>query len=339
MKKLLLTTAACGLAFAATPANAQVELEIGGYTKMYGAYVDQDETGGEVNSFDVIRNTEVHLGGETTLDNGLTVGYHSEFAADGGEFTTDESYLYFSGNWGRVNLGDEDGAGYLLQVAAPSADANIDGIRQTINPVNYGNLALAGGLTGVAGGTPSGSTNVDGFDYDNDITGHSEKITYLTPNYNGFQAGVSYTHAAVRYEGQFNNVGVITGAGFAHTEDGSGVAGSDDRQAWNVGVDLDVGPFGVGAIYREDDGGSNSSEEETIVLGVDYTTGPFKLGASYYDQENTFTTTTDTTRYSGGVTYTYGPGMTFRGSIGYIEHDGAADVDATYVTLGTQVNF
>mgnify|MGYP001264972474 CR=1 FL=1 len=78
-----------------------------------------------------------------------------------------------------------------------------------------------------------------------------------------------------------------------------------------------------------------------MVVGVDYTTGPFKLGASYFDQENSFTTTTDTVRYSGGVTYTYGPGMTFRGSIGYIEHDvtGAADVDATYVTLGTQVNF
>jgi len=44
MKKLLLTTAACGLAFAATPANAQVELELGGYFKGYGAYVDQDET-------------------------------------------------------------------------------------------------------------------------------------------------------------------------------------------------------------------------------------------------------------------------------------------------------
>ncbi len=94
--------------------------------------------GNEVNDFDMIRNTEIHLTGETTLDNGLTVGAHFETAADGGDdFGVDESYIYMSGGWGRVNVGDEDGAGYLLQVAAPSADENIDGIRQFVNPVNY----------------------------------------------------------------------------------------------------------------------------------------------------------------------------------------------------------
>ena len=141
MKKLLLTTAACGLAFAATPANAQVELELGGYFKGYGAYVDQDETADvatHTNDFDMIRDTELHIGGETTLDNGLTVGAHVEISADAdADIAPDESYVYFSGNWGRVNVGAEDGAGYLLQVAAPSADSNIDGIRQFVQPVNY----------------------------------------------------------------------------------------------------------------------------------------------------------------------------------------------------------
>jgi len=345
MKKLLLTTAACGLAFAATPASAQVDLELGGYFKGYGAYVDQDETGGNVNGFDIIRDTEIHFGGETTLDNGLTVGAHFEATADAETAGLDESYLYFSGNWGRVNFGAEDGAGYLLQVAAPSADSNIDGIRQFVQPVNY--TLLGSAITAV-------QVNNSGIDYDMDISGKSDKFTYLSPIMSGFQIGASYSpdtdaagslagigaedgetyEGAVRYEGQFNNVGVIAGAGYAETDGGAGT----DREAWNAGLDLDVGAFGVGAIYREDNGAS-STDEETIVVGVDYTTGPFKLGASYYDQESTFTTAVDTTRYSGGVTYTYGPGMTFRGSVGFIEHEGAADVDATYVTLGTQVNF
>jgi len=358
MKKLLMTTAVCGLAFAATPANAQVELELGGYFKGYGAYVDQDEAAGTaVNDFDFIRNTEVHLGGETTLDNGLTVGAHAEFAADGGEFTTDESYLYFSGNWGRINVGDEDGAGYLLQVAAPSADSNIDGIRQFVNPVNYGVIGGAG--AGLFGAQFITAANGQGIDYDMDQSGKSTKLTYLSPILNGFQIGASWSpdttnaaengvgadnsaaedtyEGALRYEGQFNNVGVIAGAGYVKTVDET--AGGSDRDAWNVGLDLDVGAFGIGAIYTEDEG-NGTTDEETIVVGVDYTTGPFKLGASYFDQEDSFTTTTDTVRYSGGVTYTYGPGMTFRGSIGYVEHDVAGtDVDATYVTLGTQVNF
>jgi len=362
MKKLLLTTAACGLAFAATPANAQVELELGGYLKAYGAYVDQDENNGEVNDFDMIRETEIHLGGETTLDNGLTVGAHFELEADGEDSTeVEESYLYFSGNWGRFNVGAEDGAGYLLQVAAPSADSNIDGVRQYVQPVNYGVLGLAG-VTGVA----------SGIDYDMDITGKDDKITYLSPILSGFQIGATFSpdsddasdkggigtddvvdtagaayELAVRYEGQFNNVGVIAGAGYALVEnENETAANADDRKAWNAGLDLDMGPFGLGAIYTEDNGADLTSnddvDEETWVVGADYTTGPFKLGASYFTQENTFAVDgLETDRYSAGAVYTYGPGMTFRGSIGYIEHENAAgaDADATYVTLGTQVKF
>ena len=368
MKKLLLTTAACGLVLSAAPASAEgVELNVGGFFKGYGAFVDQDETAGNaVNDFDMIRYTEVHLGGETTLDNGLTVGAHIETAADGQDaFEVDESYVYFSGGWGRVNVGAEDGAGYLLQVAAPSADSNIDGIRQYVQPVNYSILG---------GAAPATGDVANGLDYDMDITGKADKVTYLSPIMSGFQVGLTYSpdsdasddfegvgnddqadtagaayEAAVRYEGEFEGVGVNLGAGYALVEnENENTATSDDREAWNVGADLNFGAFGLGVIYTEDNGsgttvGTDVSEEETLVVGVDYTTGAFKLGASYFDQENSFNVQDDeTTRYSGGVTYTYGPGMTFRGSIGYVEHEDAAaanDVDATYVTLGTQINF
>jgi len=377
MKKILLSSAAlCGLAMVATPAAAQVNLEIGGHFKGYGAYVDQEETGADVNDFDFIRNTEVHFGGETTLDNGLTVGAHIEVEADasatgGDSFGVDESYIYFSGSWGRINVGDEDGASYLLQVAAPSADSNIDGIRQFVNPVN-----LAGALSvadanilspGLIGGQNSG-----GIDYDADASGKTTKLTYLSPIASGLQFGLSFSpdtdgatengiglddvedtigrtyEAALRYEGTFNNVGVIAGAGYSYGDneanDPAVGIDSDDREQWNVGVDLDIGAFGVGVAYVEDNGGLDSGDdEETLVVGVDYTTGPFKLGASYYTQDNTFAVDgLDTERYAGGVTYTYGPGMTLRGSIGYIEHEDGGlseDIDATYVTVGTQINF
>jgi len=429
MKKLLLSTAAiAGLAMIATPAAAQVKLELGGYFKGYGAYVDQDENAdtnsavagvqgaGNVNDLDFIRDTEIHFGGETTLDNGLSVGAHIEADVDGttstgnDSFQVDESYVYFSGGWGRVNFGDEDGASYLLQVAAPSADSNIDGIRQYVQPVNYTAMlgdandatAALNNLANTSGGLSVGGLVGNSVDYDQDPTGKSTKLTYLSPIMNGFQAGLSYVpdaggaddlegigfddvndafgaayEAALRYEGQFNNVGVILGAGYSHVElEGSDftAAGAvptgltaaalgdatDDRTVWNVGADFDIGAFGLGVIYREDDAGeivnvgqtataaaNTGDEEETFVVGADYTTGPFKLGASYLTQDNTYgVENLDTERYSGGVTYTYGPGMTFRGSIGYVEHEltdiggpGSNDIDATYVTLGTQINF
>lgn len=360
MKKLLLASVALsGLAFAA-PAHAEIELEVGGYFKGYGVFVDQDEAAGsdDVNSFDFVRDTEIHLGGETTLDNGLTVGAHFEFDVDGDDNTAvDESYVYFSGNWGRVNFGEEDGAAYLLQVAAPSADSNVDGIRQYIQPLNPTSL----GITGFT----DQSLNLD---YAQDQAKDADKLTYLSPIFSGFQVGLSYApdsdragdvegagtdanvanevdgatyELAARYEGQFQNVGVIAGAGYTHGEEEGNTAGTDDRTAWNVGLDLDIGPFGIGASYSEDDRGEDAAgtdDTEILVIGADYTTGPFKIGASYYNNDVNGTLEVD--RYTGGVNYEYGPGMSFRGSISFTDvENGSEDADGTAVLLGTQIKF
>lgn len=332
MNKLMLGAAAVALTLAVSPAFAAddsgVKLGLGGHFKGYVNYSNEDTT----RSFDFLRDTEVHFGGETTLDNGLTVGAHIEATADGQDsFGVDESYVYMAGSWGRVNAGEEDGAAYLLQVAAPSADDNIDGIRQFINPTRFSNV-----------------------DYANDIAVNGDKLTYLSPVFSGFQAGASYTpkinsnaqsagnrssigdegasEAAVRYEGMVGSVGLIAGAGYTAT--------TQDTDEWNVGADLDIGAFGLGAVYTTLE--QNSDDSDTMVFGADYTTGPFKLGASYLNNDETIGTDTETDRYAAGVTYSYGPGMTFRGSVGYTDVDGlaaTADDNATTVTVGTQINF
>jgi len=350
MKKLLLASVAVsGLAFAA-PAHADIDLEVGGYFKGYGAFVDQDEgTGVDVNEFDIIRDTEIHVDGATTLDNGLTVGAHFEFEVDQADSSvgTDESYVYFSGDWGRVNFGGEDGAAYLLQVAAPSADSNVDGLRQFVSPFNN------------TGGIQTADTAVNTrLDYDMNPTGKADKFTYLSPIFSGFQAGLTFSpdtdaassfqvgtegqidetyEVALRYEGQFENVGVIAGAGYSHGENNNTGANQDDRQVWNVGLDLDIGPFGIGAIYMDDTTAVDNADIETFVVGADYTTGPFKLGVSYLNEDQDGGVEND--RYTGGVTYEYGPGMSFRGSIQQLETDGATDGDGTALLLGTQINF
>lgn len=340
MNKLMLGAAAVALTLAVSPAFAAddsgVKLGLGGYFKGYMNYTNEDD----VRSVDMLRDTEVHFGGETTLDNGLTVGAHIEAAADGADgFEVDESYIYFAGSWGRVNAGNEDGAAYLLQVAAPSADDNIDGIRSFIAPTTLG--------TGLA------------VDYANDIARGSDKITYLSPVFSGFQAGVSFTpelgaagsfgnrasaaaplglsdimEAAVRYEGMISNVGLIAGAGYTTSQD-------SDVDQWNAGVDLDIGAFGLGAVYTNAQFDELATDLDTYAVGVDYTTGPFKLGASYLNTDGDLAAVdTNIDRYAAGVVYSYGPGMTFRGSVGYAEGDfGAASADATTVTIGTQVNF
>ena len=403
MRKLLLGTAAValGMSFVATPASAQVSLDVSGHFKGYMSWIDQDEdvdidldgTADEARSFDMLRETEIHFSGETTLDNGLTVGMHIEADIDAAgsfvsedDFHAEETYAYFSGAWGRVNFGMEDGAAYLLQVAAPSADSNIDGLRQYVSPVNYTLAGDGGLLPGFFAVVAAASAEAVRFDYDLALSGFDNKLTYMTPVFNGFQAGVSYTpestgptvitadfgvntddilgdygevwDVAARYEGQFDEVGVTFGGGFSHVEleqavVAPAVGALDDREAWNVGVDFDWKAFGLGAAYTEDDMGlEGNSDRETWVVGLDYTTGPFKLGASYYDQEVELDGLLSTAgsgdaeidRWSAGVVYTYGPGMTFRGSISAISHEvpaaiGDPDFDATSVMLGTQINF
>jgi outer membrane protein OmpU len=357
MKKILLCSAALvGVAFAAAPAMAQVDVTVGGHTKNYMGYLSQDTTAGnEERNFDMVRESELHFNAEGTADNGLTYGFHVESEVDGGDaFAVEESYLYLASNLGRVNLGSEDGAQYLLQVAAPSADANIDGLRQYINPINAAIL-------------PGGVSAESDYDADNFSAAVDEKVTYLSPNWSGFQFGLSYTpeagdslvaingfntddtendtgsvyEGAVRYEGNFNNVGFAVGAGYAHANvEEDAVDTHEDGAEWNVGADLDIGAFGVGAAYKNVDGtlDGDSDEIDTYVLGADYTTGPFVFGASYLNSEVDSGQEQD--RYTGGVVYTVTEGLTLRGSVGYSDFDNAGtDADATSVLGGVQFNF
>src|ERR1017187_5654705 len=215
MKKLLMCSAAIALGLAvAAPAKADgIKLDLAGHFKGYVTWVNESVTGATTNErhFDILRETEIHFTGETTLDNGLTVGVHHDALIDsttldgtaksGADlFLTRESYAYFSGAWGRVNFGKEDGANYLLQVAVPSADTNYDGLRQSINPEGLGAFGFGGLLaTGATTGNGAGD-GVRGFantgsklDYADDASGFNNKITYLTPVWTGFQAGASYT--------------------------------------------------------------------------------------------------------------------------------------------------
>jgi outer membrane protein OmpU len=277
MKKLLLaSTALLGFVAAATPAAAEINLDLGGHFRGYGVYNDND--GANLQDFDFRRDTEVHFTGEATSDNGLTVGAHYEGFV-GGDIATDEAYAYFSGNWGRVNFGSEDGAAYLLQVAAPSADSNVDGLRVAVQNVNANGAGLISaqsyqGIAGLAnsltnspafGGSYTGtftdrfSSSVGGvgsrlLDYDHADFQDTERLTYLTPKYMGFQAGISYApeagqkvignglaaadsdndageydslwELAARWDGEFQGFGISTGGGYSHGSLENGTPGA-----------------------------------------------------------------------------------------------------------------
>jgi hypothetical protein len=375
MKKYLVATTALISAVIAMPAQAELNLDLGGHFRGYGVYADDDTA--NARDFAFVRDTEIHFTGEATSDNGLTVGVHYEAVLGSTNVETDEAYAYFAGNWGRVNLGKEDGAAYLLQVAAPSADSNVDGLRTNIQGVNT--------LSGVA------------LDYDHADFRGAQRLTYLTPKFSGFQAGVSYAaddsdrattggagalggigtdavgqfenmwEGAARWDGEFEGFGLSAGAGYSTGEVQATNLLVDPRndkvETWNLGLNVAFQGFSVGAAYIEstvDFGalpaaptapGIFGGDSETWVVGAAWDNGPYHVGASYLNSDIdavTYTTgpassaagTVEVDRWAVGAGYTYGPGMSFRGTVAMGDVEiGTTDEDYTQVTVGTDIQF
>ena len=365
MKKLLIATAA--LALLAPAAHAEIKLDLGGYFKGYAGYANQDAAG--LRDTAVKRKSQVYFTGETTLDNGLTVGYNGQLmqennldgTATGSDAKTEQSYLYFSGNWGRMNLGRENGAAYLLQVSAPGADANIDGMDADFSFFNrVGNVREDYKQAGPRLVSTSGALSTT---YDARDQQYADKITYLTPKFNGFQAGVSYSpsydavtnsydpnsavaggsqgyfgmasdnnageldqflEGAARYDGEIAGVGVHGGGGYAFASQERSIAGSDDFQQWNLGLKLTFEGFAVGGSYITDNGAGLTADNDTWILGADYTYGAYTFGASYLNSQgdNVILGGEDELdRFTVGAGYTFGPGMKFNGSVGFYSND------------------
>ncbi len=319
MKKLLLvTTALVGVTMLSAPvAAANIDIDVSGYLKFYGVYADNDEIAGaatSVRDYEFRRNTELHFTGETTLDNGLTVGAVTELriADAANNVLTDETYGYFSGQWGRVNVGVEDGAAYLLQVAAPSADSNVDGMRvsiQALNPTTLQNTALSMNNGGFA--EDRGTADYQHADFRT-----ADRLTYLTPKFNGFQAGASYApgsnvadnnavmsldsnstddvenlwEVSARWDGTYQGWGIGLGAGYSTSSqeiapvtgtDAVGVAAgtagqywfTDAPSTWNVGASVAYNGFSLGGAYLMTDTTRAAATVIATTLAADVASG------------------------------------------------------------------
>lgn len=336
----------------ATPAAAELKLHLGGHFKGYGVYVDEDAATAGQRDFEFRKDTEIHFTGETTLDNGLTVGVHVEQSVERSQ-NNNESYAYFSGGWGRVNFGNEDGAAYLLQVAAPSADSNIDGMRTYIR----------------------GYQSDEMLDYDHAFFGNApdsfrrtNRLTYLSPKFNGLQLGASYAphqrgvspnggiapmdnfgsediwEAAARWDGSLSGVGLSIGSGYSQSK--AMTFGNNSVIMWNTGATLTWRVFSIGAAYLSEDQTDHNMggaiDAKTYVVGAAWDHGPYHVGASYLRRDNKSPSTSfDNHKTSIGAGYAYGPGMSFRAAASWGETRFLAidEQDFTQLTLGTDIAF
>ena len=372
MKKILMGTTAlavAGLAAGAASAaeDGKIKLSVGGYYQNFVSYVSQDNdaaglnANGDLNDYNPVnvrQEGEIHFKGKTTLDNGLQVGFDAQLEAISQADQMDETYMWLSGNWGRVNLGAENSAAYLMAYSAPSAGLGLNSpnffIFQTTN-----SAPTAGYLN---------------------LPSDANKITYFTPRMAGFQLGASYTpnvdnrsgdrqtfglntdnnvgafdkviSLGANYVQSFQAVDIAISAGYERQALQANSASSpslyDDISEWQVGANVGFAGFTVGGSYGyEDVEGRGAGIDNTVFwdVGVQYGTGPWNVSLTYADSKAEFVSSSaddKRKKFELGASYKLSPGITVVGSGQYQKEETAGsstDIKGWGVALGTKLSF
>jgi hypothetical protein len=305
MKKTLLlgTTALMAAGFAvsgvAQAAEEPITVGINGYFVSAIGTVSQENDDGDLaddqNSFQMANNMELTLGGSTTLDNGITAGFSSQLNGNNGGDTFDERFVYFSGSFGMLRMGQTEDARQKMMTTAPGA-AGTFGINSPFFRM------------GVKGGPLTLSTVSDGLGSDDAL-----KVLYFSPNFNGFRVGMSYasTMGANGFYGTDAgdaNGGLQNGAsvGLEFNNDFGDVALRVSGGLETYKLETCAGTVGANAVIQNCDNNPGSSN-----FGAKVSFGDFAVGGSFMTVNqvaaSTDGTNLDREDYDLGVSWGSGP--------------------------------
>lgn len=336
MKKYLLASAAVAL-FATSPAHAEMTVMLGGYVDIHAGFFDSD-IASEDNDMDFVNETEIHINADGKTDSGLEYGVQIQLElatttnGDGRRLRTDEASLYVGGTWGRVVLGDDDGAIANMAVYAPTVGiGQLDGVGFKFNSGFF--------------------DNVNGYAFFPDVTFDSTKVSYFSPEFSGFTFGVSFTpsndsaaegdavklsetpnaenilEGMVAYSGEFSGVSVSASAGVMRAlDDGNAPSPNNfEETIWTAGAQLGYAGFTLGGSYVDFNKFAGSGYlfdgvwEYSWNVGLRYETGPFGIAVQYAAIEGT--NDAEETGWGVGVSYTVAPGLSVGADYLYYDVD------------------
>jgi outer membrane protein OmpU len=282
---------------------AGLEVVLGGYTEFLVQAGDKNTitNGGHDRSYTFAMDNEVFISAEGATETGILYGSHLELEVGTGGLngsepntTVDEVGLFFSGGFGRIELGREDGAEDVMYVGGEDAQAGTGGIDGDIPNINFVQFT---------------------------DTGDVAKATYFTPRLAGFQLGVSFTpdYEDNGGENQFQNGnaegenglgGGINWVGALGALDltlsavgiwadcesncdaggGLGAGFQDEQKSWAVGGLLGFGGFTLGAGYNyQDDFAPGTHGNDIINVGLKYGFGAANVSVGWtfnkYDED------------------------------------------------------
>ena len=243
-------------------------------------------------------------GCSATLIDGVPValrGHTSQFYSAGPSNATEtqialeSAHIFLRSAYGDVTVGRDDGAAYLFSLGAPS-----------LMMVNASNSAVD-------------YTGLESVKTVNDASGFSEKITYTSPRLLGdqigfgVQVGASYAFNAracgvdycvrknsddesgtlapdlvdvmevgLSLDRKFDNgLKVEATATYATAKNELAIAGFDDLQAWNTGLEVSLGDWTAGGSYLQSNNALSDGDYTAYDAGLMWKPSAYGFSASY----------------------------------------------------------
>lgn len=256
-KKIVLLSTLALSALMSTTALAKNKVDIGGFVKFELGFYDSDFV--DENHHDARTQSKLELKWKNTAENGLEYGTRVRLLAATDETTqADKANIWIESKLGRIELGDDDGAGAAMALYAPSigfgqaVDSDLDDFLNSASATQIGPKAFN--------------------------SSRSTKITYFTPRAYGAQFGISYTPEFDNGE----NILRSKTSDMSSDEPGNGNAPSSVAGLPGNEVLIDyIQPFGFNPVAA--DGGQNQavgrqkkffkkSLRDFIELGFNYNT-------------------------------------------------------------------
>jgi len=303
---LAVTTALSAVALLATNAALAAEkpkVSLSGYQEVYFGVGDVSNAGktnagtpvyasGKTTdaAFTILNYGEIHVKADGVTDSGMKFGVKFEMAVDDSATKTgaDEAGIYMSGSWGKLEIGNDDGAADKMQIGG----TNLNTIGSNVVGAFFG---------------PRGTNKLRIEDHTNVAEGSDNtKVTYYTPRVSGFQAGLSYapranaqgttastdttlTGSGGNYEAGLSYKGKAGDAKFeiaAVATEGKTEHSTVNTKGRSIGAEVETGAFTVAGGYAiNDDWRKSGSEQKAWSLGAGYNGGKWSVALVYVDQE------------------------------------------------------
>ena len=298
----------------------------------------------------VQQDVEVHFNGKAPLDNGITISTVVQLEGndlgdkDATDNNIDETKVFVSGDFGQIQIGTLDEAGYAMTFGYHGSTSTGTG-NQTLE------FDVGDWVPNSIGGQGAASGRVN-------ISSDNDTVAYYTPRFNGFQMGVSYSRSGEENEKQLHDTtdkrtdivaaamnynqkhgDTTVGAAFGFVTGDNPKAGQDDPQNWGGGLYVDFSSIrvGVGYVRQGEVAQAGGDELDRWDIGGRYSWGPNAVSLGYIHLEKlTKETAAGRLSYSRSL----GSGVTWSLDALWAEYEvGNESQDGTAYTTGIRVKF